>query len=154
MPDPDRPRRARKRSGDDERSGARERALTLLYEAETKGASLADVLSGLPIRPDERVLTLVRGVEAHRSEADAAIREHARNWSLERMPLLDVAIMRLAFYELIAEPDTPTAVVIDEAVELAKRFSTDDSGRFVNGVLAAIAADLRRGSAPSGEPSE
>lgn len=154
MSAPDRPRRKRARSGDDERSSARERALTLLYEAETKGATLSDVLESLPIRPDERVLSLVRGVERYRSTADTAIREHAKNWSLERMPLLDVAIMRLAVYELLAEPETPTAVVIDEAVELAKRFSTDDSGRFVNGVLAAIAADVRRGSVPSEESAQ
>ncbi len=62
------------------------------------------------------------------------------------MPVIDLSVMRLATYELIARPDVPVAVVIDEAVELAKRFSTDHSGRFVNGVLAAIAADVRRRS--------
>ena len=59
------------------------------------------------------------------------------------MPVLDLSVMRLAVFELVERPDVPTAVVLDEAVELAKRYSTDDSGRFVNGVLAAIAADVR-----------
>ena len=59
------------------------------------------------------------------------------------MPVLDLNVMRLGAYELLARPEVPTAVVLNEAVELVKRFSTDDSGRFVNGVLAAIAADVR-----------
>ncbi len=154
MASSDRQRRSRSRRLDDTRSGARERALTLLYEAETKGVTPSEVLSSLPLTPDDRVLELVHGVEARLEEADAAIRDHARNWSIERMPVLDLAIMRLAYFELIAEPATPTAVIIDEAVELAKRFSTDDSGRFVNGVLAAIAAGLSRGSADGSSQAE
>jgi N utilization substance protein B len=59
------------------------------------------------------------------------------------MPVIDVAIMRMALFELLERADVPTAVVLDEAVDLAKRFSTDDSGRFVNGVLAAIASEVR-----------
>ena len=66
------------------------------------------------------------------------------------MPLIDLTIMRIASFELLARPDVPVAVVIDEAVELAKRFSTDDSGRFVNGVLSALVPVLR---AAGGEPS-
>ena len=62
------------------------------------------------------------------------------------MPVLDLNVMRLGVFELLERPDVPTAVVLNEAVELAKRFSTDDSGRFVNGVLAAVAADVRSGA--------
>ena len=70
---------------------------------------------------------------------------HARNWQLSRMPALDRAILRLGAFELAHRPDVPTAAVINEAVELAKEYSTDDSGRFVNGVLSAVAADVRPG---------
>ena len=65
------------------------------------------------------------------------------------MPILDLVVLRLGAFELAERPDVPVAVVIDEAVELAKRFSTDNSGRFVNGVLAALAGDLRNGGAPT-----
>ena len=77
------------------------------------------------------------------STSSVTIGAHARNWSLERMPAIDRNLLRLALYELKDRPDVPVAVVIDEAVELAKRLSTDDSGRFVNGMLSAIAPKLR-----------
>lgn len=131
---------------DDERSQARERGLSILYEAQSKGVSASEVVSGLPVRPDALTLRLVLGVEEFRERIDEVIQGHARNWTIARMPLLDVAIMRIAVFELEHEPETPTAVVINEAVELAKRFSTDDSGRFVNGVLSAAAGDLRPGA--------
>jgi N utilization substance protein B len=95
------------------------------------------------VTPNPLVVEMVEGVEDHRQQLDDLIAEHARNWSLERMPAIDRNVLRLALFELIGRPDVPTAVVIDEAVELAKRFSTDDSGRFVNGMLSAIAPKLR-----------
>lgn len=136
-------RRRRRRPGDDLRTESRERALTILYEAQSKRIEPSEVLAGLPIRPDDRVRELVDGVQAHGDAVDTAIRAHARNWDLGRMPVIDLAVLRIAAYELMCEPGTPTAVIIDEAVELAKRFSTDDSGRFVNGVLSAVAAAVR-----------
>jgi transcription antitermination factor NusB len=75
---------------------------------------------------------------------DAAIAARAKGWALDRMPVLDLNILRLGSFELAHRPDVPIAVAIDEAVELAKRFSTDDSGKFVNGVLAALVGDLRQ----------
>ena len=128
---------------DDERSQARERALSVLYEAQTKGLTPSEVIAALPVRPDEFTQRLVRGVEDHVEHLDAVIQSHARNWTIDRMPMLDVSIMRIAAFELEHETATPTAVIINEAVELAKRFSTDDSGRFVNGVLSAAVVDLR-----------
>ena len=107
------------------------------------------MLAALPVPPTYLVVMLVEGVEDHRGELDALIEEHDRNWSLERMPAIDRNVLRLALYELKDRPDVPVAVVIDEAVELAKRFSTDDSGRFVNGMLSAIAPKLRPGETPS-----
>lgn len=125
------------------RHAARERALHLLYEAECKGAPPHEVAEGLPVSPDEFTSALVDGVTLHGAELDAVIAEHARGWRLDRMPALDRAVLRLGAFELLYQPDVPTAVVIDEAVELAKQYSTDDSGRYVNGVLAALAATVR-----------
>jgi transcription antitermination protein NusB len=129
--------------GEDRRTEARERALALLYEAESKGTTPRAVLAALPAPADELAVLLVEGVEDERAQLDALITEHARGWTLERMPVVDRNVLRVALYELLERPDVPTAVVIDEAVELAKRFSTDDSGRFVNGMLSAIAPKLR-----------
>ena len=130
----------------DERSDARERALYLLYEAHSKGISPADTIDIQVLEPDELTQELVRGVDAQLEQLDELIAAKAKGWTLTRMPVLDLSVMRLAVYELLERPHVPTAVVLNEAVELAKRYSTDDSGRFVNGVLAAIAADVRRAS--------
>ena len=129
----------------DERSDARERALHLLYEAQSKGISIEEVIGTQVVEPDELVLTLARGAELASNRADALIEGKSRGWTLQRMPVIDVAIMRMALFELLERADVPTAVVLDEAVGLAKRFSTDDSGRLVNGVLAAIASEVRNG---------
>jgi N utilization substance protein B len=127
----------------DRRSDARERALLLLYEAQAKRLDETEVLAGLVVEPDPMTTLIVRGVAEHRAELDAAIAARARGWALQRMPVIDLAVLRIAAFELAHRPDVPMAVVIDEAVELAKRFSTEDSGRFVNGVLAALAGELR-----------
>jgi N utilization substance protein B len=120
------------------RREAREQALSLLYEAESKDMQPADVIAELPVAPDPFTEVLVRGVGEHQDEIDELIRTHSRGWKLERMPAVDRAVLRLGIYELFHQPDVPTATVISEAVELAKRFSTDESGRFVNGMLSAI----------------
>jgi N utilization substance protein B len=125
------------------RREARERAFHLLYESEIKGEQPDDVLAALPLEPDEFAVELVRGVGEHRDELDEVIAGFARNWDIDRMPALDRAVLRLATFELVHRPDVPTGAAISEAVELAKRYSTDDSGRFVNGVLSAIAAEVR-----------
>jgi transcription antitermination protein NusB len=141
--------------GEDRRTEARERALALLYEAESKGASPREVLAALPAPADDLAVLLIEGVEDHRARLDDLISSHARGWTLERMPVVDRNVLRVALFELLDRPDVPTAVVIDEAVKLAKRFSTDDSGRFVNGMLSAIAPELRpdAGSADEAAPS-
>lgn len=127
----------------DERSDARERALYLLYEAHTKGIEPAATIDLQVVEPDELTQQLVLGVGASLAAIDERIAAKAKGWTLERMPVLDLNVMRLGVYELLERFDVPTAVVLNEAVELAKRFSTDDSGRFVNGVLAAVAAEVR-----------
>jgi transcription antitermination protein NusB len=125
------------------RREARERALSLLYEADTKACRPDEVLDGLPVPPDPFAGDLVAGVGAHQEDIDDTIRRFARGWSLERMPVVDRAVLRMAIYELVHRPDVPTGAVISEAVELAKRYSTDDSGRFVNGMLSNIAEEAR-----------
>lgn len=131
----------------DRRSDARERALYVLYEAAVKGILPADVLAAQIVPADELTVMLVEGVAEHQARLDAAIEAKAQGWTLKRMPVVDVNVLRLAAFELAERPDVPIAVVIDEAVELAKRFSTDNSGRFVNGVLSALAPELRPGAA-------
>lgn len=127
------------------RREARERALSLLYEAEAKGATPDEVLASLPVDPDAFAVELVTGVGAHRHELDELLRRFAKGWTVERMPAVDRTLLRIATFELAHRADVPTGAVISEAVELAKRYSTDDSGRFVNGLLARIARELRPG---------
>ena len=126
------------------RHQSRERALTLLYEAELKGERPEDVLAALPMDPDPYVTTLVSEVGARHEEIDTLVGEAAIGWDLDRMAVVDRNVLRLATGELMACPDVPTAVILNEAVELASAFSTDDSGRFVNGVLATVATRVRR----------
>jgi N utilization substance protein B len=125
------------------RREARERALSLLYEAEVKDLEPAAVLEQLPVPPDEFTRDLVAGVGSRAGEIDTIVARYAIGWTLDRMPAVDRAVLRMATYELLARPDVPTGVVLSEAVEVAAAYSTDDSGRFVNGVLAAVAAEVR-----------
>jgi N utilization substance protein B len=136
-------RSQRPTEGADERTDARERALHLLYEAESKGIAPAEVVAAQVLPVDDLAQLLVLGVQEHAERLDAAIAEHAKGWTLQRMPAIDRNVLRIAAFELLGRPEVPVAVVLDEAVELAKRFSTDDSGRFVNGVLSALVPALR-----------
>jgi N utilization substance protein B len=121
----------------------RERALFLLYEAEMKGEGPVAVADALAVPPDPWVRELLARVEATRAEADRRIAAAAVGWPLERMAVVDRLVLRLAVAELLDPDGPPVAVVIDEAVELAKAYSTEQSGGFVNGILATIAAEVR-----------
>ena len=127
------------------RSKARKRAVDVLYEADLRGtdalATLADrqALADPPV--NEYTVELIQGVHEHRDRVDAILAEYAEGWTVARMPDVDRAVLRLAVYELVYRTDIPHAVVIDEAVELAKSLSTDESPRFVNGVLARVLRD-------------
>jgi transcription antitermination protein NusB len=136
------------------RREARERALSLCYEIDVRGVGLDTLLGELPTRPDEYAEEIARGVEEHREEVDAILRKYSEHWALERMPLVDRAALRIGTYELGWQPELPTGVVISEAVELAKQYSTKDSGRFVNGMLGRIAEDLRANGRERREPPE
>src|SRR5687768_8691877 len=122
---------------------ARERALELLYESEAKDVHPAEVIADLPVEPHDYATVLAEGVGDHRDLLDHIVGERARGWTVKRMPAVDRALLRLATYELAFTSDLPTGVAIDEAVELARSFSTDASPSFVNGVLAAVVKDVR-----------
>jgi len=130
-----------KRAGH-ELTDARERALHLLYEASIKGVSATDVLATQVLEPEPLTPLIVEGVARDESRIDEMITNHLVGWTLGRLSVLDKIILRIGVFELTARADTPRAVVMSEAVELAKRFSTAESGRFVDGVLAAVARDL------------
>ena len=125
------------------RREARERAIGLIYEAEVKGESAADIVAALAVAPLPYAVGLVEGIAEHAEQLDDLINEHADGWTVQRMPAMDRAVLRVATYELAHCEDVPVAVVLDEAVDLAKEYSTENSGRFVNGVLASLANVLR-----------
>jgi N utilization substance protein B len=128
----------------DPRSAARRRALDILYEADVSGRPAADVLTTAEnLAPAAR--TIVEGVEKQHEEIDALIRKFADRWSLERMPVVDRNLLRIGIFELLWGAEVPPGVAINEAVELAKMLSTEDSGRFVNGLLGRIAREHGRG---------
>ena len=145
------------------RRAARTLALDVLYEAEIRDALPLEAFdmrseSGwvLPTEADDHTLGaagqvdpsaevlayaryLTEGVQDHHAEIDELISRYADRWTIERMPVVDRNLIRIAVFELLWGEDVPVAVAINEAVELAKSFSTDDSGRFVNGLLGRIA---------------
>jgi N utilization substance protein B len=126
------------------RREARERALELLYEADAKTTTATAVIDGLPVDPDSYASAIAIGVDEHVAELDELLQRHVQGWTIDRMAVLDRTLLRMAAYELAYEPSVPVAVVISEAVELAKQYSTEESGRFVNGVLGSVAKEVRR----------
>jgi transcription antitermination protein NusB len=127
------------------RSKARKRAIDVLYEADLRGMdpirTLAERVALADPPVNDYTVSLVEGVGVHRLRIDEILTDYAEGWSVERMPDVDRAVLRLAVYELLWREDVPAAVVIDEAVELAKSLSTDESPKFVNGVLARVLRD-------------
>ncbi len=137
------------------RRRAREAALQMLYQWEIGRISPGDtILSYWPAQEDEEALgeehrdfanTLVRGTAQRVDEIDRLLGSHAQNWRVERMAVLDRIVLRLATYELLAEPHTPAKVVINEALELARAYSGEEAVAFVNGVLDGVRKELNRG---------
>ncbi|MDE0196330.1 MAG: transcription antitermination factor NusB [bacterium] len=122
---------------------ARERALALLYEADAREVGILELLGRQDLPPSPLAVELIEGVATGGAAIDELLEEVAVDWSVACMAPVDRAILRLAAYELAHRPETPTAVVLNEAVELANLYSTESSGRFVNGVLATIARRVR-----------
>lgn len=115
---------------------ARDQALVILYEAEQREGTIDAHLVSAKAR------RVIEGILEHESEIDAVVGRLSRRWTIDRMPVIDRVLLRLGVYEL-GHTDTPTGVVISEAVRLASAYSTDRSASFINGVLAAYAAEVR-----------
>ena len=131
------------RGGAISRRQARRRAVEMLYEAAQRDTDavtlLADRVGATDVDPiADYTISLVEGVTGRKTQSDELLAEHAQGWTLERMPKVDLAVLRVGVYELLWAEDVPDPVAIDEAVGLAKELSTDDSPRFVNGVLGRI----------------
>ncbi|MBI4743607.1 MAG: transcription antitermination factor NusB [Actinobacteria bacterium] len=131
-----------------ERRRSRRTALELLYQVEVVGASVNKIIENHQENNKEYPLSefslkLVTGIYKHIEEIDQTIESYTDNWSIERMPILDRNIIRMCLYEMLYEDDIPFSVSINEAVELAKTYSTAESSKFVNGVLGKIAIDLK-----------
>jgi len=130
------------------RRRAREFALQMLYQAEASGAPMSDVVAVFwgdhEVAQEVRVFAerLATGAAAAQTEIDALLVENLENWRLERLAIVDRNILRLAVYEFLHETDTPPIVVIDEAIEVARRFGGDDSWQFTNGILDAVRKKL------------
>ncbi len=124
------------------RTKARKRALDVLYEADLRGIDPLDVLAARVERAEEPlndyIATLVRGVQEHRARIDNLLETYSLGWPLDRMPPVDRNLLRIGAYELLWNDEVPDPVAIDEAVGLAQDLSTEDSPRFVNGVLAQL----------------
>jgi N utilization substance protein B len=140
------------------RHRSRERALQLVFQWDLNRASTEQVKQGYweslspdnPPEGDPFAEQLFQGVTARVDEIDSLIREHASNWKLERMSAVDRNILRTAIFEMLDETAAP-AVIINEAIEIARRFSGDESGPFINGILDAVRRSLVTAKAPSGE---
>ena len=131
-------------AGKGSRRDARRRALEILYEADLKDRPVPTVLAAhlaAEEQPPDYAVALVRGVHRDVARLDELIALHAKDWTISRMPIVDRNLLRIGAHEILNGADVPTAVAINEAVDLAKELSTDDSGRFVNGVLARIAEE-------------
>lgn len=129
------------------RHQARKRAVDLLFEAEARGLTAAEIADARNARAEEQAdvkplnkytATVAHGVTQHSAHIDDLISAHLQGWTLERLPAVDRAILRVAVWELLHADDVPEPVAVDEAVELAKKLSTDESPAFVNGVLGQI----------------
>lgn len=139
------------------RTKARKRALDILFEADSKGVPIAGVLAehirrraaaGEP-ELNPHTVALVEGVIREQDSVDSVVESAAREWSLDRMPDVDRAILRIGAYEILFADDVPTAVAISEAVQLATSLSTDESPAFINGVLSGVASSLAGEASPT-----
>ncbi len=135
------------RRGDRGRHQARKRAVDLLFEAEARGLTPEAVADGRTALAEDQpdvtplnpyTVSVARGVTEHAAHIDDLISAHLQGWTLERLPAVDRAILRVAVWELLHAEDVPEPVAMDEAVELAKELSTDESPGFVNGVLGQV----------------
>ncbi|MFZ5814522.1 MAG: transcription antitermination factor NusB [Bacillota bacterium] len=119
---------------------------TAIFQALTRDVEGDWSPAQLPEKDREYARLLVQGAYEFRSESDGLIARYAKDWSVERMASVDRAILRLAVYEIIHQEDVPDGVVADEAVELAKAYSTAESSKFINGILGSVIRGMKQGA--------
>lgn len=115
----------------------------MIYEADVRAESPIEVLARVELEPEPYTRLVVEGVADRMQEIDAEISRRLVDWTLDRLPGMDRALLRMSTFEMIGCPDVPTGAILNEAVELAGEYSTADSGRFVNGVLASLSKEAR-----------
>ena len=125
------------------RREAREDALAVLYEMELTGDEVDVSVARRDVPPSAYALDLVNGVADERDEIDAILARHVRGWRVDRLTVVDRTLARMATWELMRRPDVPTGVVLSELVELATQYSGSDAPRFLNGLLRAVADEVR-----------
>ncbi len=142
-----------------ERRKARRMALEILYEREIRGVGFDEIIEkrdlcgrGAPL--SDFALTIILGIEKNQAKIDDLITKYADNWSLDRMPVVDRNIIRIGVYEMLFEGSIPVRVSINEAVELAKLLGSEDSSKFVNGILGRIAKEMGEDSDEDGDEEE
>lgn len=137
------------------RRESREKAVQLLFQIDMTQASVQDAMAHFIEEEEDRqektkdalfLRTLTEGAVAHQSEIDAVISKYLRGWTVARLANVDRAILRLAGYEMLYEKDIPIGVSLNEAVELAKLFGSDESPKFINGVLSSMAKEIEKGN--------
>ncbi|GAC1422143.1 MAG: transcription antitermination factor NusB [Actinomycetota bacterium] len=126
------------------RTQSRRRALDLLYSADLRIVDV-ELLLAKEKHVDKVARSIVEGVIANKDEIDGLIRRYATSWTLERMPVVDRNVLRIGIYEALHEPEVPVGVAVNEAVELAKLLSAEESARFINGMLGRITREHPRG---------
>jgi len=125
------------------RREAREEALAVLYESAMSSTDVATVIAGRPVAPAEYAIEIASGIDTDRAAIDKLIAGNLKGWRLERMAPVDRMIASIATWELVNRSDVPTGVALSEAVELATQYAGEDSPRFLNGLLRAVATEVR-----------
>ena len=137
-------------SGSGPRRRGRIACMRALYRSEVVGDALDQIVSdmagdaGIPEAARDYARQLSHLVDEHRAEIDKVLREALTRWDLKRLAVIDRCVLRIGVAELLYEPEVPTRVILDEAIEIAKQFGSSKSGRFVNGVLDRVASDFRK----------
>lgn len=125
------------------KTDSRERAVLLLFEADSKNQPVSDVVANLDDAPDKYTATLLEAFGEHGEKVNALISQYSKGWSRERLPSFDRAVLRMSITELVRSADVPVGTIISEAVQLCEQYSTPESPRYVNGVLGTVAHHVR-----------
>ncbi len=122
---------------------SRERAVLLLFEADSKTVNVEEILSSLDVEPEKYVLEILHAYKVESTKVEELIDEHTKGWKKERLPAFDRAVLRMAISELVRSAEIPVGTIISESVTLCENYSTPESPKFINGVLSTIAHKVR-----------